>query len=134
MTTVRLEAAAIAAVGFVAAIAVLTGSGPVRLVIVSGFLLLAPGLAITSLAGVRDAFVRLVLLLPVSLAVNASVATVIVYLGIWSTDLIFVIVVTLTLLCVAVAPFERAARGALVVIALLPGLIVIAASTAGAPA
>ena len=125
----------IAALGFVAAIAVLTGSGPVRMVIVSAFLLLAPGLAITALAGVRDALVRLMLVVPISLAVNASVATTLVYLGIWSTDLIFVIVATLTLLFAALVPYERAARGALVVIALLPGLIIIAAEfTIGAPA
>ena len=133
-TSARIETAAIAALAFLAAIAVLTGSGPARLIIVSGFLLVAPGLAITALAGVRDALVRLMLVVPISLAVNASVATAIVYLGLWSADLIFVIVATMTLLCAALAPYERAARGALVGIALLPGLIVLAAEVSiGAP-
>ena len=96
-------------------------------------LAVGPGAAITWLVGVRDRGAWLALVVPVSLAVDLIVATTLLYVGIWSADLSFAIVCLLTVLALALVPFERAARVALILLALLPGTLLIAAELAPDP-
>lgn len=96
--------------------------------IVVGVLLTVPGFVVTMLAGIREPIVILVMLVPVSLAVNGLVATAAIYLGVWSTELILLAVIGITLLASALSSSRRSSRGVLLALALLPGLVLIAAA------
>jgi hypothetical protein len=97
-------------------------------------LAVGPGAAITWLVGVRDRGAWLALVVPVSLAVDLIVATTLLYVGIWSATLTFAIICLITVIALALVPFERGARVALIVLALLPGALLVAAEIAPDPA
>jgi len=103
---------------------------PVREVVLVSFLAVGPGAAITWLAGVRDRATWLVLLVPVSLSVDLLVATALLYLGVWSPELSVGIVTVITVAAIGLVPFERGARVALIAVALLPGVVLVAAQLA----
>lgn len=93
-------------------------------------LTLAPGAAVLWLIGVRERAAWLALVVPVSLSVDLIVGTTLVYFGMWSVGLAFAIVCMITVAMVALVPFERGARVALIVLALLPGILLVAAELA----
>jgi hypothetical protein len=127
MTTAgRLRYLWIAVLGLVATFAVAADELPLRELTVGLFLAIGPGLAVIWLIGITDPIARLALVVPVSLAVDALVVSMVLYLGIWSPELVMYLVVLLTIGAIAVAPFERPARAALILIALLPGLVILA--------
>ena len=76
---------------------------PVRVAVVLGFLLLAPGMALTEVLEIRDPVQQLALAAPVSLAVETLVAVALLYTGAYSSDLAFTIVAALTGLALLVA-------------------------------
>jgi uncharacterized membrane protein len=80
---------------------VIDWASPVRVVLVLGFLLLVPGLALTELLGIDDPVQQLALAASASLAVETLVAVALLYAGQFSADLAFAIVAILT--CAALA-------------------------------
>lgn len=123
-----------ARIGVVAALALAAGiyvqewTFPFSQWIVVGVLLTLPGLVVTMLAGIRERIVVLLLLVPVSLAINGLVASAAIYLGIWSTELILLVVIVITLAASALSASRRSSRVMLLGLALLPGLVLIAAA------
>jgi hypothetical protein len=74
--------------------------GPVRVAFALTFLGVAPGLAVTRLCGFTDLETRLLVAVPVSLAVTAIVSGVLVYVGLPSWDLGLSIMISLTVAAV----------------------------------
>jgi hypothetical protein len=101
---------------------------PGRTVIIVVGLLVAPGLAIASLASVEDRIAQLLLTVPVSIVVVGLVSTGAIYLGQWNTLPIIAIVATITFLAAALGTRERAARLVFVVLTMLPGIVVLSAA------
>lgn len=107
---------------------------PAREIIIIAFLAVGPGAAVTWLSGVRDRATWLALVVPVSLSIDLLVATALLYMGIWSPELSVGIVTVITVLAIGLVPFERGARVALIAVALLPGIVLIAAQLAASEA
>jgi hypothetical protein len=116
----------IGVLGLAASFAIAADRLPLREITVGLFLGLGPGLAVTWLVGMTDRAARLALVVPISLAVDLLVVSIVLYLGIWSPELVMVVIVGLTLVGLALAPYERPARAALIVVALLPCLMILA--------
>lgn len=107
---------------------------PFRELIIGASLLTAPGLAIATLAGIRDPLVLALVTVPVSIAVSSLVATTLVYGGAWSTELVYASVAVITLSAAWLGTHERGARVALLGVATLPAiLLVVAQLSRGAP-
>lgn len=106
--------------------------GPVRAIIIAASLLVAPGLAIGGLAGIREPLVLALVAVPVSLSLNALIATALVYLGVWSTELVYGLVAAVTFGAAALGEHERSARAGLLGLATLPGFVLLAAQLSAA--
>jgi hypothetical protein len=130
----RPSSASLVAVGClgVAGIAIAVPGLPGGSLLIAVGMLVAPGIAIGRLAGIRDALVLALVVVPVSLALAGLLATAMLYLGVWSAELSFAIVAVITLAGLVLASRERRARGALVVLGLLPGVLLIAAGLSAA--
>jgi hypothetical protein len=90
---VTLRAAVILLVGGAAGALFATGwQSPVRVVLVLGFLLFGPGLALGELLELRDAVQRLAVATGASLALETIVALGLIYAGAYSPELGFAIV------------------------------------------
>ncbi len=124
--------AVVVALALAASIHLQEWSFPFSQWIVVGVLLTVPGFVVTRLAGIREPIVTVLLLVPVSLAVNGLVATAAIYLGVWSTELILLVVIAITLVASALSSNRRSSRGVLLSLALLPGLVLIAAAASTA--
>lgn len=110
-TTIRLVALTLAAQA--AALAFATDwDSPIRIVLVLGFLLFVPGLAIAELLGIREPLRQLAIAAGASLAVETLVGIGLLYAGLFSARSAFAIVVVLTVAAVAGAAL-RARRDAL---------------------
>jgi len=73
--------------GLVVALASLEPRSPLRAATTVVFFLVAPGLAVVPLLGVRDGFARYALIVAVSIAADMLVANSILYAGVWSPRL-----------------------------------------------
>jgi hypothetical protein len=121
------------ALGLAAIVAIAAEVLPLRAITVALFLAVGPGIAVTWLAGIREWVARLALVVPISLSIDALIVSVILYLGIWSPELVMGLIVLLTVGAIALAPFERSARAALIAIALLPGIVLVAGELSFGP-
>jgi hypothetical protein len=115
----------IPALGLAAAIALGSEQSPLRGVLVASFLILGPGVALLWLTGITDRLTRIALVVPLSLTIDLLVATVLLYMGLWSPALVVTVLVVFTIAAIAMAPFEWPARMALITVALLPGLVIL---------
>jgi hypothetical protein len=132
--SLRSRGALIGGLAIATSILVLARDIPLREPIILALLLTAPGLAVTILSGIQERIVVLLMVVPVSLAIVGLVSTGFAYLGLWSTELVFLVVMAITLLAAGLGAHERAARGALVGVALIPGIVLIFAElSVGAP-
>lgn len=111
-------------------VAMLIEGLPLRELIIPIGLLATPGFAIGLLAGIRDPLVLALVTLPIGVSVVGLVASIVVYLGAWSTALVTSIVVALTIIATVLATRERSARAALVGLGLIPGIVLLAAELA----
>jgi hypothetical protein len=109
------------ALGFAATLAAL----PVRPVLTIAYLVLGPGAAILWLARMNDRVLALALVVPLSLAVDAAVATAVIYAGFWSPRLIFIVVVGVTIAAIHLGARERSAVAALITLAVLPSMVLL---------
>ena len=126
MTTAgRVQIIWVAVLGLAASFAMAAESLPLREITVALFLAIGPGVAVCWLAGIRDRVAQFALVVPISLSIDALVASVITYLGIWSPELVMVLIVLLSVGAIALAPYARPARAALIVVALLPGIVIV---------
>lgn len=126
MRAIRLPFLVVAALGLGAALTIASDELPLREIAVALFLAIAPGMAVLWLTGITDRVARIALVVPVSLAIDTLLVSITVYLGIWSPELVLVLVALLTAGAVALAPYEWPARAGLVVIGLLPALAILA--------
>jgi hypothetical protein len=78
-------------------LAALDAGGPVRTAVVLGFLLVGPGTMLVARTGIDDRFMALVLVLPVSLSIDALVAMVFLYAEAWNPTLVLGVIVLGTL-------------------------------------
>lgn len=113
-------------------VGMLLPEGPVRAAIVAGSLMLAPGIAVAGLGGVREPLVLALVAVPLSLSLIALIASAFVYVGVWSTELVYGLVATLTVGAGVLGEYERPARAALLGLITLPGLVLLAAQLAAA--
>ena len=90
MIIIVLLLAAIAAI-------VTDAAQPLRALAVLGFLVLCPGMAFVRLLRLKDAWAEWTLAIALSLAIDALVATFILYVGLWSPTWILVVIAILTL-------------------------------------
>jgi len=125
-TAARLPYMVVAVLGLAASFAIAADVLPLREITVGLFLVMGPGLAVMWLGAIPDRVARLALVVPVSLSIDALVVSAILYLGIWSPELVMVLLVLITMGAIALAPYERSARAALIVVALLPGIVLLA--------
>ena len=72
-------------------------ASPLRSVITLWFLLICPGMAFIQLLQLREFLYEVVLTVALSLALDLIVATVILYAGLWSPELILRILIALSL-------------------------------------
>lgn len=122
----RLQYAWIAILALAASFAIASESLPLRELTVALFLATGPGLAVLWLTGITDRVARVALVVPVSLSIDALMASAVIYLGIWSPELVMLLIVLLTVGAIALAPYERSARAVLIGVALLPGIAILA--------
>ncbi len=115
----------IPALGLAAAIAIGSEQFPFREILVAGFLLVGPGVALLWLTGITDRLTRVALVVPLSLTIDLLVATVLLYMGLWAPALVVTVLVVFTVAAIAMAPYEWPARVALIAVALLPGLVML---------
>lgn len=113
-------------VAFSAAVVAAAMDLPLREVTAVVFLTIGPGAAITWLVGVRDRAAWFALVVPISLSIDVLVTTALLYLNVWSPELSVMLITGITVVAIALVPFERVARVALIGIALLPGLVLLA--------
>ncbi|MDQ2831325.1 MAG: hypothetical protein M3Y74_20035 [Chloroflexota bacterium] len=87
---------------------------PLRLILALCFLLLCPGMALVGLLRIDDMAVRVTLSLALSVAVDASVATIALYAHAWSSPLIFTVLagITLGIVALEIAVHRRGAQRA----------------------
>jgi hypothetical protein len=125
----RLWTASWVAVGclVVAGVAIAVPGLPGGPLLIAAGTLTAPGIAIGRLAGIVDALVLGLVAVPISLALSGLVATAMLYVGVWSTELAFTTIAIVTLAALMLATHERWARGALVALGLVPGVVLLAA-------
>lgn len=71
--------------------------GPVRVVVVAGFLLVCPGMAVVRRVGVADKGTEVVLATAVSIGLEAILAGALLYVGWWSPSALLVVLVALCL-------------------------------------
>ncbi len=85
---------------------------PLRPILALCFLLLCPGMALVGLLRIEDMAVRVTLSLALSVAVDASVATLALYAHAWSSPLIFTVLagITLGIVALEIAVHLRGAR------------------------
>lgn len=69
---------------------------PIRTALVLWFVCVGPGLGVLDPLELGDATTGLLLVVPLSLAIDALVATVLVYLGLWSSTLALIVVAAVT--------------------------------------
>jgi hypothetical protein len=125
-TPARLQILLVAVLGLAASFAIAADELPLREITVAVFLAIGPGLAVLWLTGITDRVARVALVVPVSLSIDALVVAITVYLGIWSPELVMLALVGLTVGAIALIPYERPARAALILVALLPVLAIVA--------
>lgn len=94
-TTLALWAALAAVVVFVEV------DSPLRPALVLSFLLLCPGLALVRLLRITDRVTEMTLAIAVSLALNALVPGLMLYLGAWSPRVGLLILITITAVATA---------------------------------
>jgi len=116
----------------VAGVAIAVPGLPGRPVLIAAGMLTAPGVAIGRLAGIHDELVLGLVAVPISLALSGLVATAMLYVGVWSTELAFATIASITIGALSLATHERWARAALVALGLLPGLVLLAAGLSAA--
>jgi hypothetical protein len=76
--------------GAVLVMMIATGvGGPWRMIFALWFVLICPGISLVGALGLRDRFVEMVVITPLSLAVVALTSIVLFYGGVWSPDLEF---------------------------------------------
>lgn len=126
MTATRLQSTWVAILGLAASFAIAAGELPLREIIVAVFLLVGPGVAVMRLSGITDRVARFALVVPISLSIDALVVSVIEYMGVWSPQLVMWLIVVVTVGAIALTPYERSARAALIAIALLPCIVLLA--------
>lgn len=126
MTASRFQSTWVAVLGLAASFAIAADELPLREILVALFLVIGPGVAVMRLAGINDRVARLALVVPISLSIDALVVSVIQYLGIWSPQLVMLLIMVVTVGAIALAPYERSARAALIAIALLPCIVLLA--------
>ena len=93
-----------------AAIAILTYAGvesPVRVAFAFWFLLVCPGMALVRLLRLKDVIVELTLAVALSLALDALVASALVYTGLWSSKSSLAILIAISI-AGAAAQLKRA--------------------------
>jgi hypothetical protein len=78
-------------------LAALDTGGPIRTAVVLGFLLVGPGTMLVVRTGIDDWFMALVLVLPLSLSIDALVAMVFLYAEAWNPTLVLGVIVLGTL-------------------------------------
>jgi hypothetical protein len=110
---VMLHAAVILLIGGAAGAVFASGwQSPVRVVLVLGFLLFGPGLALGELLEVRDPVQRLAVATAASLALETIVAVALVYAGAYSPELVFGIVLGISAGVLAAAVIRTVRMGA----------------------
>jgi hypothetical protein len=75
----------------------LSWTGPIGAVLTFPFLLAGPGIAIVGILRIRDPLLDAALVVPLSLSVQALIATMFVYLGMYSAPLVMVVSVGVSL-------------------------------------
>lgn len=133
MTIGRSAYLGVAVLGLAASLAIAADALPLREITVALFLATGPGLAMMRLAGVADRVALIALIVPISLSIDALLVSTTLYLGIWSPELVMALIVILTVGAIAVAPYERSARAALILIALLPAIAMAAGQSSFGP-
>lgn len=113
------------ALGLAVGLAVAAAGFPLHGVAVALYLSFGPGVAALRLAGVTDRVSQLALVVPISLAIDAMVASVILYMGVWSPGLVIIVIVLFTVGAITLAPHERSARAASLAMALLPSIVIL---------
>ena len=116
---------AIIAIAAVLTFALVADNLPLREVIILAYLAVGPGAAIVWLARITDRAMQLSLVVPLSLAVDALVATGLLYAGIWSPTSAFAVVAAITLASVLLGVRPRTAVVPLVALALLPSIVLL---------
>ena len=114
----------------VALIGVIWEGLPARGVVTGSMLLLAPGLAVAGLGGIRDPLVLSVVTLPAGLSVVGLIALTLVYAGLMSTALVTGVVTGVTVAAALAGAMERTARTVLLLLAALPGMVLLSAELA----
>jgi hypothetical protein len=72
-----------------AAVVATGGGGPLRTVLAVWFVLVCPGVSLVGVLGLRDRFVEMAVVAPLSLAVVALTSIALFYGGVWSPGLEF---------------------------------------------
>lgn len=86
----------------VAVVTEVTPDVPLRPYIVMWFLFVCPGMSLIRFIRLRDAVAEWTLALALSFTLDASVATVLMYAGLWSPSMILGILMGLCLVCVII--------------------------------
>lgn len=71
---------------------------PLRAIVVLSFLLVCPGMAYIQLLKLHEIYAEWTLAIALSIALNILVSTVILYIGLWSIERIFLIMVAIALI------------------------------------
>jgi hypothetical protein len=116
---------AIFALGVVLGYSTTADSLLVRGILALVYLAVGPGAAIVWLARINDRVMQASLIVPLSLAVDAMVATGLIYAGIWSPMLALGIVAAITLATALLGVREDSAVVPLVALTLLPPIVLL---------
>jgi uncharacterized membrane protein len=76
---------------------------PIRALLVLGFLLFGPGLAVAELLEIREPMRQLAIAAGASLAVETLIGLALLYAGVFSAGLVFAIIVAVTIAAAAIA-------------------------------
>jgi len=71
-------------------------ANPLRLILALWFLLICPGMAFIQLLNFRDHLYEIVLAVSLSLALDIIIASILLYSGLWSPELILLILIALS--------------------------------------
>jgi len=71
-------------------------SSPLRPMLVLWFLLICPGMAFIQLLDFRDQIYKIVLAVSLSLALDLLIATILLFSGLWSPELILLVLIALS--------------------------------------
>jgi len=110
---------------FAIGVAVAAASDPARQVLVVLVLAVGPGLAVGQVLGIKDRVTLAAVVVPISLAIDMVIATIWIYLGIWSPVLILFSIAVLVVLTALSRDNDRMATGVLVVIGALPAALIV---------